>query len=157
VYHDFSKFDGVLEDILKKNKFVLKLMPDHLKYNDDMILRVLNSMDKVIYLYRRDFTAQAKSLIAAYLTDTFGFYGHKEMSNPINPIITVPEDFEDHVHTLTNVLKNNYIKMAEFYKKIPGELLCLEDFESQRPYQKTIVWPREPNIEFFDVESLFLP
>lgn len=157
VDRDISKFEKTFLDIHKNNQFVLKLMADHLRYNDELINKVLSSVDKIIYLYRRDFTAQAKSYIASYLTHTLGPFGYKEIINSKSSIINVPENYTEHFDNIVNKLKMNYLKMSEFYKKVPGDLLCLEDFEVKRPYIKTVIWPGpEPIIEPYDVESLFV-
>lgn len=151
-----SVFNEEFSNIHKNKRFLIKLMADHLDYTDGYIQQVLGSVDKIIYLYRRDFAAQAKSYVAGMMTKSLGFHGYKEMETSNITTVTVPEEYKEHSPFLIDILKKNYIKMSEFYKKVPGDMYCLEDFEVQRPYRKIVVWPgTEPVIEPFDVESLF--
>ena len=48
--------------------------------------------------------------------------------------------------------------MAELYHTIGGELICKEEYFSGdrfNPYNKEVNWTEDPNIEDYDVESLF--
>lgn len=146
-----------LRNLYSMDRYVLKLMPDHLRYNHDLLDTVLSHADKIIYLYRRDFVAQAKSFLAANSTKSFGITGYKELDqSPETSIIKVPELSETFIEENVNRLRNNYIAMADCFKKFPGEVFCLEDFPKQNPYRTTVIWKKEvTNIPNFDVDSLF--
>jgi LPS sulfotransferase NodH len=150
-------FEKCFRDLTSTPRFAIKLMADHLNFDHDKIEQVLNSVDKIIYLYRKDFVAQAKSYIASASTNTYTVNGFKEYGQtPENSIITIDALSHEQIDTYVNVLKENYLTMSYFYKKIPGELRCLENFEIKKPYKKTIIWKdEEPIIPDFDVESLF--
>lgn len=155
VKNNLESFDEHLSHLNSNSKFVLKLMADHLSYDKDKLEQVLTSCDKIVYLYRKDFKAQAMSYIAASITNTYSITGLKEnLQN--HRIITVPQVPQQQIDSYVDVLKNNYLSMSYFFNKIPGELICLEDFEIKKPYQKTISWIGEvPEIPEFDVEALF--
>jgi hypothetical protein len=136
-------------------QFNLKFMANHLDYDMDRISQVLNKCDRIIYLYRRDFEAQALSWVASQRTMSWAqtglkeFYQHEQDKVIIRP--PLPEDFVQHN---IDILKNNYITMAKIYQKYPGTVYCLEDFEIKRPYQRKIIWECDkPIIEDFDVEK----
>ena len=149
--------DKALRNLTSMNKYILKVMPDHLRYNSELLTTVLSHADRVIYLYRRDFIAQSKSFLAANSTKSFGITGYKELDqSPETSIVKVPELSEEYVHRNITVLKNNYLMMAECFKKFPGEVFCLEDFPKQNPYRSTIIWKKEvTNIPDFNVADLF--
>lgn len=149
--------DKALRNLYSMNRYVLKLMPDHLRYNKELLDTVLSHVDKVIYLYRRDFVAQVKSFLAANSTKSFGVTGYKELDqSPETSIIKVPELSDTFIQENISTLKNNYLVMSECFKKFPGEVFCLEDFPKQNPYRTTIIWKKEvTDIPKFDVDSLF--
>jgi hypothetical protein len=149
--------EKALRNLYSMNRYVLKLMPDHLRYNPGLIDMVLAHADKIIYLYRRDFAAQVKSFLAANSTKSFGITGYKELNqSPETSIVKVPELSEEFIKENITILKNNYLAMANCFNKYPGEVFCLEDFPKQNPYRTTIIWEKEvKDIPNFDVDSLF--
>ena len=63
---------------------------------------------------------------------------------------------------LIGQLEYNYKSMAEMYKRVPGELVCYEDYFSgskYKPYNRQINWTSEPQIDSYvnnwDIEGLF--
>jgi hypothetical protein len=157
IKNNLPLFDTCYTDLISKPRFAVKLMADHLVYNNELIEKVLTKVDKIIYLYRKDFTAQAKSYISSASTNTFMVTGLKEtFQTPEDSVITVADLEQSVIDNYIDTLKKNYYTMAYFYKKFSGDLLCLEDFKIKNPYQKTIMWGgKEPVIPEFDVESLF--
>lgn len=163
-YFNQVSYDGTgftickaLRNLYSMNRYVLKLMPDHLRYDTELLDTVLSHADRIVYLYRRDFTAQVKSFLAARSTMSFGITGYKELDQlPETSIVKVPELSDNFVNESISILKNNYLVMAECYNKFPGEVFCLEDFSKQNPYRTTILWKKEvTDIPKFDVSSLF--
>lgn len=163
-YFNLASYDGTgftidkaLRNLYSMNKYVLKIMPGHLRHNPELLNNVLSHADKVIYLYRRNFVAQVKSLLAADSTNSFCVNGYKEYDqSPENSIIKVPELSNSFIQKHIDILKNNYLVMADCLKKFPGEVFCLEDFPKQNPYRTTILWTKEvTNIPNFEVEGLF--
>lgn len=157
IRNDIELFETSYANLISNPRFVVKLMADHLQYNHELIEKVLTSVDKIIYLYRKDFTSQAKSYIASASTNTFMITGFKEsMQSPEDSVIKIGNLQQETIDNYINKLKKNYYTMAEFYKKYPGDLLCLEDFKIKKPYKKTVIWlDKEPIVPEFDVESLF--
>jgi hypothetical protein len=52
--------------------------------------------------------------------------------------------------------------MAEIYKRVPGELVCYEDYfsgDQYNPYNREIKWTGEPEIDqyvdTYNIEGLF--
>jgi hypothetical protein len=149
--------DKALRNLYSMNRYVLKIMPGHLRHDPGLLNTVLSHADKVIYLYRRNFVAQVKSLLAANSTNSFCVNGYKEYDQlPETSIVKVPELSDEFIHKNINILKNNYLVMADCFNKFPGEVFCLEDFPKQNPYHTTVVWKKEvTDISHFDVEGLF--
>lgn len=163
-YFNIATYDGTgftidkaLRNLYSMNRYVLKVMPGHLRHNPDLLSTVLSHADKVIYLYRRNFASQVKSLLAANSTNSFCINGYTEYDqSPETSIVRVPELSEAFIQENINILKNNYLVMADCFKKFPGEIFCLENFPKQNPYRTTIIWKKEvKDIPDFDVEGLF--
>ena len=63
---------------------------------------------------------------------------------------------------LVKQLTDNYEAMGEMYKRVPGELVCTEDYFSgdlYKPYNREIKWTTEPLVDQYvptwDIESYF--
>lgn len=149
--------DKAFRNLLSMPRYTVKVMPNQLRYDMELLTKVITSSDRIIYLYRRDFVSQVKSFLAAKSTNSYSVTGYKELDqSPENSIINVPLLSNDFINEATDILKNNYITMSECYNLFPGDIYCLEDFENQNPYKKQIVWSQElPDITPYNVESLF--
>jgi hypothetical protein len=169
-----------LNEIKKGTPCCFKVMPSHIG-NKQTLREVARSVDKLFYLYKRDFVSQVKSYLSLALLgnflDTgfqrrhsvFTFEGMKDVhlgtsgdSEKVISKVTAHEQSKFPFHTATSVrqgLIENYKEMAQLYKEIPGELVCSDDYfsgERYKPYNKEIVWEiGEPEVEDFDVEGLF--
>lgn len=168
-----------LEQLEKGVPCCFKIMPSHLIEDDghEMLRKIVKACDKVYYLYRRDFKAQVRSWVAARATGDWGATGFKRRS----PNLTIERLREVHLGLLgkgETVVKNvkvknngeafwarynqllkNYLVMADLYKEVPGELVCMEDYFSEdkyNPYNRKIIWDEELDIPDFDVEGLFV-
>ena len=157
-----------------------KVMPNQIKTEGGMD-RVLNKVDKIYYLYRRDFMAQLKSWITVRQKGDFGGTGFMTFKNsrgvdkmrelhlaklgigePVKHHINIDEDWKRNQQLRSNNLCtgliDNYKAMEETMKEHPGELICMEDYfkELHYPaYNREITWEKEPEIpEDFDVEKL---
>lgn len=159
-----------------------KVMPGQVEDMSTME-EIVKSVDKVIYLYRRDFEATCKSWVAVRRHGDFHKTGFIVESPRWSPdrlrevhlgtkgkdekhIVTVDPDDAAltggmGVVTVPNCIRqiqDNYERMAELYKKYPGELVCMEDYfvrDKWRPYNKEVNWVRDIDVPEFDVESLF--
>lgn len=63
---------------------------------------------------------------------------------------------------LVKQLVTNYEIMGDMYKRVPGDLVCYEDYfsgDSYKPYNREITWTSEPQIDQYvdnwDIESYF--
>lgn len=175
--------ENLISELRKEDtETCFKIMPNQvesLRNNID----IANACDKVYFLYSRDFIRTVKSWIAVRLHGGFGNTGFKWTSrnytvekikeihlgrlgkkdthivdvdptcNALNGgrgIVTIPN--------MRLQIIDNYKRMAEVYREVGGELICKEDYFSgdrHNPYNKKINWLSDPNIEDFDVESLF--
>lgn len=151
-------FDKMFKNFSTYNKFCLKLMASHTNYNESNIEKILSKCDKIIYLYRRNFTKQALSYIGANRTNSYSL-GMPEENNFTNEnnteVINVPYVSNLFVNSCISILKKNYEYMAKFYNKYPGPVYCLEDLGGNKPYNKEMIWNNKPVIPEFDVEGLF--
>ena len=149
--------DKAFRNILSMARYVIKVMPDQLKYDIESLTKIISSSDRTIYLYRRDFVSQAKSFLAARSTNSYSITGYKELDqSPESSIINVPVLTDEFIQDSIKILINNYILMAQCYTLFPGDIYCLEDFTNQNPYKKHINWSQElPYIEPYNVEALF--
>ena len=168
--------EAFLEELRKGEPCCFKVMPSHIK-TDDMLYNIVSSCDKVYYLYRRDFKAQLSSYLAARMKGDWIATGFKRKSRPNThemikdthlgtngkgeTVVRNLDPFQNMKlrRLLPEQLINNYIRMAELYKQIPGELICAEDYftkDKYNPYNRKINWTKDPNFEDFDVEGLFV-
>jgi len=149
--------DKAFRNVLSKPRYIVKVMPDHLRYNIELLTTIITNSDRIIYLYRRDFVSQVKSFLAAKSTNSYSVTGYKELDQtPENSIVKVPVLSTEFIQEATHILINNYLAMAECYRLFPGDIYCLEDFANQNPYKKQNIWAQElPYITPYDVEGLF--
>lgn len=174
---DLSSDAAFLKEIQKGEPCCFKLMPSHIN-DDKMLYDIVSSCDKVYYLYRRDFKAQLESYLAARLggdwqstgfatptRDTHSMDRIKEVHlGTKGKIDTVVKHLDPNANPrlrrlIAGHLINNYIRMANLYKRIPGELICTEDYftkDKYNPYNREIHWTQDPNLEDFDTEGLFV-
>tara|TARA_Y100000389_G_C17395382_1_gene482224 strand:+ start:109 stop:909 length:801 start_codon:yes stop_codon:yes gene_type:complete len=80
--------------------------------------------------------------------------------DPADPVFHAKTNMS--IESLVNQLVVNYNSMAEIYKRVPGELVCYEDYfsgEQYNPYNRDIKWTSEPEIDQYvdnwDIEGLF--
>ena len=153
---------------------------------------ILEHADKVYYLYRRDFKAQILSWLAVRRDGSFGKTGfitntplthktteqdyykrmlqlhrgdiegktYKATLDPNDPVFHAKTTMS--MESVVRQLVENYEDMAEMYKRVPGELVCYEDYFSgskYKPYNREIKWTSEPQIDSYvntwDIEGLF--
>lgn len=153
---------------------------------------ILEHADKVYYLYRRDFRAQIMSWLAVRRDGSFGKTGFitntplsfktteqdyvkrvkqlhgGEIEGETFKATFDPDDPVFHARTTMSIkalvrqLVENYDDMAEMYKRVPGQLVCYEDYfigDKYKPYNRDITWTGEPEIDQYvdnwDIEGLF--
>jgi len=172
-----TRDEAFLEELRKGTPCCFKIMPSHIKTNDSMLHDIISACDKVYYLYRRDFKAQLSSYLAVRIEGDYDQTGFKQFSkaNSFDRIKethlgirgkeeTVVKELDPNTNLrlrnlIAGSLINNYIRMAEVYRQIPGELICTEDYFTENkynPYNREIHWTEDPNLEDFDTESLFV-
>lgn len=147
-------FDKAMSNLQNIHRYTIKIMANQLKFDQDKIKAVLELCDKIVYVYRRDFRAQALSLISVSpnkLYSLMGFAGDgQKPTEVIVPILS-----EAYIKSILDLLKDNYFCMAQFIKTHPGEIICLEDLHQQKPYLKTTIWQQPvPEFEDFNVEKV---
>jgi hypothetical protein len=179
---EFASDEKFIEQLENGEPCCFKYMPYQLHQQDKNIDRLMNSVDKIYYLYRRDFMAQCKSWIAVRQQGDFGGTGfisgpqiskaqfeESQREKHLGLLGKTEEPVKHHIEInpeglyatrLVKQLTNNYEYMAKLYKKYPGELVCMEDFFENRPeekYNRIVTFERDPILpEGFDVEKLFM-
>lgn len=189
-YADLIQSDANLlfELKYKNTPACFKIMPSHFKNthkdHTEIMHEVLASVDKIYYLYRRDFISQVKSWIVVRRYGDFDKTGFRVDASSHEPDRRLREthlgllgNYETHkvtidpkcrelngdfgeitIPNLRDQLADNYLQMAKLYKMFPGELVCSEDYFSGKrynPYNREITWTEEPEIKDLDVEKLF--
>lgn len=152
-------FDTAFRNVNSVKKFTLKLMADHVDHDMNNIARILDIMNEIKYLYRRDFTSQALSYIAARTTHSYAVTGYREMYQSSDTTVHVRHVPVQVIEECCDILINNYKTMAKIMKIYPGDVLCLEDLSIKKPYTRTITWEDDvvdiiASIPKIDVESI---
>jgi len=162
-----------------------KYMPHQLENIEENFDKLMQNVDKIYYLYRRDFMAQCKSWIAVRRIGDFGGTGFTESYVKRQPSDEIRQreihlgtlgkgkkvvhevSIKDESHLnwhlraglLVNQLIDKYKLMAEIYQKYPGEIVCLEDFFEDKPfdrYNREVIFDQDPIIpDGFCPEKLF--
>lgn len=93
---------------------------------------------------------------------TFGVFDEpfEAEIDPDDPVFHANTDMN--IKNLIRQLVRNYEKMSFLYKRVPGELVCYEDYftdDKYKPYNRNIKWTSEPQIDQYvnnwDIEGLF--
>lgn len=145
-FNNNKNFAFLLDELKQRTAFVFKLMPDQIqmdqaKYND-----ILGQCDEIVYLYRRDFEAQARGWIAWNMAgDHDHHYGELKRYD-----INITQEVAD---KYCQELIDNYKFMNKSFKKFPGNVYCLEDFPIQIPYSRLYNWQTEITIPNFNTHK----
>lgn len=151
-----------------------KIMPNHFDKDLTQLEMVLAQADKVYYLYRKDLMAQVKSWMEVRHSGSFGETGfitntaeestrlrqlhlgtlkvgetYRNTIDPNDPMFTTSRTNVETRHLVTQI-DRNYQAMGLMYKKVPGVLVCYEDYFSgdlYKPYNREIKWTSEPQID----------
>jgi hypothetical protein len=138
-----KSFKESLQILKDREEFVFKLMPDQIGLDKGKLKKVFAECDEIIYLYRRDFEAQARGWIAWNLSgDHEHHWGESKTYN-----IKVTQDLAD---WYASELIDNYKFMKYAFKTHPGAVYCLEDFPVQIPYTRIYKWEKDIVISDFN-------
>jgi hypothetical protein len=141
-----KSFEESLQILKDRDEFVFKIMPDQIDLDKTKLKKVLNECDEVIYLYRRDFEAQARGWIAWNLSgDHEHHWGESKTYH-----IKVTQDLAD---WYANELIDNYKFMNYAFKKRSGPVYVLEDFPIQIPYSRIYNWEKNVTIPDFNTHK----
>ena len=121
-------------------------MPDHIEHSPLKLDKIATICDEFIYLYRRDFEAQAKSWIAWHVS---GDHEHHWGEMKEYDISITQKDADVYIQQLID----NYHSMKYAYKKYPGRVYCLEDFPIKTPYDRKYNWLNDIKIPEFNVNK----
>ena len=147
--HGYSK---ALHFCKNTPNWIIKVMPDQLKHNIKIYETIIQYTDKIVYLYRQNFTAQAKSWIAMNKLGDWGETRQHPNDRPLHHNVNVDQNFCD---KWTKILIDNYNSIQQIYKRYPGDIHCFEDFTTYLPYKRIYNWNYEPRIPHYDVENIF--
>lgn len=138
-----KSFDQLLREVKDRKKFVFKLMPDQIDFDPKKYQKILDECDEVVYLYRKDFVAQAKGWIAWNIAgDHDHHYGDVKQYD-----VKVTQDL---ANWYIDELIGNYKFMKQAFKEKPGSVYCLEDFPIQVPYARLYNWQNEISIPVYN-------
>ena len=99
-----------------------------------------------MYLYRREFEAQARGWIAWNMAgDHDHHYGELKRYD-----IKITQEVAD---KYCQELIDNYKFMNKSFKKFPGNVYCLEDFPIQVPYSRIYNWQSQIVIPNFNTHK----
>ena len=141
-----------VHSILQQNKpYITKIMPDQLQEDWDYLDKFIECCDQVVYLYRKDFTAQCLSWIAMQHLKDWGTRPQGK-SNWIERTIDIDQQFADE-HT--EVIRSNNDALQTLYKKYPGKVYAYEDIQDNDPYKRKYNWIYTPHIEPYNTEVMF--
>lgn len=141
-----KSFEESLKILKDRDEFVFKLMPDQIDLNKTKLKKVLNECDEVIYLYRRDFEAQARGWIAWNLSGDHEHHWGESKTYKIK----VSQDLAD---WYSSELMDNYKFMNYAFKKRSGPVHVLEDFPIQIPYSRIYNWQKNIDIPDFNTHK----
>ena len=120
-FNSNKPFGRLLFELQQRTAFVFKLMPDQINLDESKFNDIIGQCDEIVYLYRRDFEAQAKGWIAWNVSgDHEHHYGELKRYD-----IKISQEDAD---KYSQQLINNYKFMRDTFKKFPGNVYCLEDF-----------------------------
>lgn len=122
------------------------MMPDHIDHSIIKLDKLATVCDEFIYLYRRDFEAQARSWIAWNIAgDHDHHWGEMKEYN-----IDITQQVADRY---IQELIDNYQSMNYAFKKYPGTVYCLEDFPVKTPYDRKYNWINKITIPDFNTHK----
>jgi|TARA_B100001093_G_scaffold334783_1_gene319635 hypothetical protein len=145
-FNNNKDFNYLLHELQQRTAFSFKLMPDHIKLDKDKYHKILSQCDELVYLYRRDFEAQARGWIA---WNKSGDHDHHYGELKRYDIKITQEEADKY----TNQLINNYKFMNWSFKNYPGNVYCLEDFPLQVPYSRIYNWQSDITIPDFNTHK----
>jgi|TARA_R110000744_G_scaffold284051_1_gene395395 hypothetical protein len=165
---------NLFQELQAGNQACYKIMPSHFEGDHFQLEKVLAEADKVYYLYRRDLMAQVKSWMEVRHSGSFDKTGfitnnsdeairqpqlhlgtlgdgetYQNTIDPNDPIFVSSRTNVETRHLVTQI-DRNYQAMGLMYKKVPGVLVCYEDYFSgdlYKPYNREIKWTSEPQID----------
>ena len=145
-FNSDKPFGLLLSQLQQRTAFVLKLMPDQIQLDQSKYHDLLGECDEIVYLYRRDFEAQARGWIAWNIAgDHEHHYGEHKLYD-----IKVTQEQAD---MFSQQLIDNYKFMNYSFKKFPGNVYCLEDFPIQVPYSRIYNWQSDITIPDFNTHK----
>lgn len=139
-------FEESFKLLQRSPSFIFKLMPDQIDHSLSGIKKIASVCDEIVYLYRRNFVAQASSWIAWNLTGDHEHHWGENKSYKVEPTQEIAGQYTDQ-------LLQNYQSMKYIYNQYPGRVFCLEDFPNQYPYNRSYQWMSKVNIPKYDVQK----
>ena len=145
------KLKNIAKVLKNSRSYIAKIMPDQLQGDWDCLDNIMKECDNLVYLYRKDFTAQCLSWIAMkHLGDW-----HKRPQGTsawIEHTIDIDQQFADeHIE----VIRSNNDALQTLYKKYPGQVYAYEDIQDNDPYKRKYNWIYTPSIEPYNTEGMF--
>ena len=127
----------------KLNNSICRIIPNQTK-DELLVEKYLQCADKIIYHYRKDITSQIYSTIIANKTKQYS-----SDREPYDKEISLLEFTE-----MSKKIQNRYLKIIDLYKKFPGKISCLEDYD-QKPFVKSYLFEKKFTYDLINIDSKF--
>lgn len=134
------QFQRILPQITHSSRGVaFKVMGDQLGWDENYFDQLIVAGCTPIYLYRRDFAAQAKSWTSWLVSEDWNHHYGQDRTYKI-------DCGQDYFDAQTEVLVKNYEFMYDMANKYPGRMVCYEELftNNPRPYNRKYDWTFEP-------------
>lgn len=155
VLHEDGEYHAVenIENLLKyTDRFIAKVMPDQFAYDFAKLQMLIQHCDQIVYLYRKDFTAQCLSWIAMQHLQDWHVKPQSNIQHSINFYIDIDQAFADK-HSKVIRDNNNFLK--ECVKRYPAQVYAYEDIHDNKPYKRFYNWEYKPYIKPYNTEEMF--
>lgn len=130
---------------------------------DEFLQKLLSNATDNIFLMRKDYIAQVKSLAVAYhllSMPTFKITNfHKNWDEPL--FMPGGKKTDDIIRVADRQLYSQIFQLLTVYKNIPSsimlnkQLIWTEDLDQSGKYKRPVIWEKEPEILYLDVQEQF--
>lgn len=136
------------EKIQRQPASISKIMPDQFDHDISKFEKLHEHITDLVYLYRKDFTAQCKSWIAwNFSSDHLFHYGGTRTYH----IDCTQQQAEPYIDQLLE----NYNTIKKLYKLYPGPVYAYEDIQNNKPYNRVYNWKNHIQIPEYNTGEIF--
>ena len=155
ILHNNGKYYPIEDavNVLKyTERFIVKVMPDQFGYDYAKLELLMEHTDQIVYLYRKDFTAQCLSWIAMQHLQDWNVKPQQESQSEINHIVDIDQAFAD---KHSKVIRDNNDFIKECIKRYPAPVYAYEDINNGKPYKRVYDWKYMPFIKDYNTKEIY--